>query len=364
MRVLFVIAHLDKGGGQAVQCRQLFDRIRPKVDSAELIALTTRNGGHEPMNPDGTTIVGRLRFPGGLFDLRRALLARAERFDVVQAMDMYYALPAARMARSRPLVVRIGHDPVEDLASRWGTMGRASMRLVTPWLFSGIDTVVNSPHLALTVPSGTVHCIPNGVDVERFRAEPRPDDARAELGLPLGVPLIIFTGKVVPRKHLEDIFGLLLERPDLHFLLVGALVEPYYGDHYFKRLSQQYASVMDRVHAVGEVPMDRIPRYLEASDVFVFPSRLEGMPNSVLEAMAAGLPVALSENPAHQGLLPPGAGVVYRNPAELKAAMDELLTDPVRRRGAGRAGRAWVVERFSFDAAVGAYLALYRSLAG
>ena len=362
MRVLYAIAHLDKGGGQAVQCRQLFDRLRRRLDGAELLTLSARSSSARGPQPDGSTVLAPLRFPGGLFDLRRGIRERAKEFDVVHAFDIYYALPAAKLARMDPLVVRLGSHPVEDLASRWGRAGRWWMDAVRPWLFHGVTTVVNSPHLIPTVTGGDVRCIPNGVDVARFESGPDRSAARARLHLDPGGPVVAFTGKVLPRKRVEEILWLLGERPDLRLLLVGALSEPYYGDRYWRGLERDFASVMPRVHAVGEVSIEELPTYLAASDLFVFPSRLEGMPNSILEAMAAGLPVVASDNPAHAEIVRGGGGTVYQSRAELLDAVDRLLADPSERERIGRESRRYVSERYSFDAAVEAYLRLYREL--
>jgi glycosyltransferase involved in cell wall biosynthesis len=362
VRVLFVIAHLDKGGGQAVQCQQLYERLKPRLDSSELLALSARDPPTHGPQPDGSNVIGTLRFPAGLRELRRAIRARSKDYDIVHALDIYYALPAARLARARPLVVRLGSDPVEDLASRWGVWGRTWMRLVTPWMFDGTETVVNAPHLVSTVPTGHARFIPNGVDIERFSGQPSREEARRQLALPPDVPIVTFTGKVLPRKNLEDIFWLLGERPNLHFLLVGALSEPYYGDRYFRHLASDFPAVLPRVHAVGEVPIARLPLYLAATDLFVFPSRLEGMPNSVLEAMAAGLPVVASENPSHGDLVVGGGGQVYGDRQTLRMAVDGFLADASGRESAGRKARDFVRAHFSFESAVRSYIALYSEM--
>jgi glycosyltransferase involved in cell wall biosynthesis len=363
MRVLFAIAHFDKGGGQAIQALQLFRALRDKVDG-HLICLSARDDVPSLDSEDGIEVVGPLAFPEGIFRLRRAIRERMSSYDLLQAYDFYYALPAARLARARPIVVRLGAHPVDDLGSRYRWVGRTWMRLSNPWLYSGTTVVVNANHLLNAFPRGKAVCIPNGVDISRFAATPQTSEARNELGLPLGVPLLTFTGKIVPRKNLEDLFALLRTGPELHLLLVGATSEPYYGDRYYRWLCTEFPEVLPRVHVVGEVPMERIPRYLEATDVFVFPSHLEGMPNSILEAMAAGLPVVASDFPAHRQLLTPETGFLYRTQDELRRAVTGLLADERLRRGMGQRGRERVAKRFSLDAAVQAYLALYEEASG
>lgn len=358
MRVLFGIAHLDKGGGQVVQALQLFRALRPEVDG-HLLCLSARGDAPSIDREAGIEVLGPLTFPGGILRLRRAIRDQMRSYDLFQAWDFYYALPAARLARVHPIVVRVGAHPVDDFGSRYRAVGRTWMRLTNPWVYSDTTVVVNAAHLVATFPPGKAVCIPNGVDTARFADPPQRDSARRELGLPLGMPLVTFTGKIVPRKNLEDLLGLLRAEPQIHLLLVGATSEPYYGDRYYRRLCADFSDVLPRVHSVGEVPMERIPKYLEATDLFVFPSRLEGMPNSVLEAMAAALPVIAADIPAHRQVLTAETGILYRTPDELRQAVTRLLADDSLRRAMGERARAWVEKHYSFDAAVRAYLALY-----
>jgi glycosyltransferase involved in cell wall biosynthesis len=361
MRVLFAIAHLDKGGGQAVQSWQLFRRLAPKVDG-EL--LTLRASISAPERPPDPAIheVGELRYPSGLLSLRRAIRARAAEFDLVQVFDPYYSLPAARLARAHPLVIRLGAHPVDDLASRYGALARLGMTVVNPWLYSGTTVVVNARHLGAAFRPGRSRYIPNGVDTERFPRNRDPNASRTGMGLPLGVPLVGFTGKIVPRKNVEDLYWLLEALPDLHLAIAGTDQEPGYGDSYHRRVRSAFPSVLDRVHLVGELAIDALPGFLGAVDLFVFPSRLEGMPNSVLEAMAAGLPVIAADTLAHREILPTGVGLLYQTRAELREATQRLRADPVEACRMGDAARAFVSDRFGFDAAVASYLKLYSNL--
>ncbi len=362
MRVLFAIAHVDKGGGQAIQSRQLVERLSRRVDG-EFLALSSTGNSAETLGAD-VRIVGRLRFPGGILDLKRAIAARRKEVDLVQALDSYYALPGARLARAHPLVLRSGAHPIEDLGSRYGALGRMAMRSVNPWLLSGTTVVVNAEHLRAPYGPRNVVCIPNGVDTARFRAAPDREAARATLGLPSDRPVIAFTGKIIPRKNVEDLYWLAREIPSAHLLLAGNDREPYYGDRYHRTVREAFPDVLPRVHLTGEVAAERIPTVLAAADLFVFPSRLEGMPNSVLEAMAAALPVVASDSPAHRELLADGIGRLYRTREELAETVRQLLAEPETARAVGARARGVVEQTHSLDAAADRYLSLYSALLG
>jgi glycosyltransferase involved in cell wall biosynthesis len=359
MKVLFAIAHVNKGGGQAVQVLQLVRRIAPRVDG-ELLALHAAGAPMSFEQEPEVRVVGDLRFPSGLGQLRRALRERRGQFDLLQVFDPYYSLPAARLEGIRPLVIRMGAHPEEDIASRYGTPGRVLARVLNPWLYAGTTVVVNASHLRTAFPGRPVVCIPNGVDADRFPEPRNSANARARLGLPLDVPLVVFTGKIIPRKSVEDLYWLARAIPSLHLLLVGNDQEEYYGDRYHRAIRVEFSDVLPRVHAVGEIPMERVPTYLEAADLFVFPSRLEGMPNSILEAWASGLPVLAADTPAHREIVAGGTGYLYRDRDHLRNLAQELLDDPARARSMGAAGRRRVVDEFSMDAAAQRYLDLYQ----
>jgi glycosyltransferase involved in cell wall biosynthesis len=116
----------------------------------------------------------------------------------------------------------------------------------------------------------------------------------------------------------------------------------------------------DRLHLLGL--RDDIETLLRAADVFVQPSRSEGLPLAVLEAMAVGLPVVASRvggipeavRDGETGVLVPPS-----QPAALAEELRKLLESPERRLELARAGRRRVREAFSLEAMLEKYLALY-----
>jgi glycosyltransferase involved in cell wall biosynthesis len=108
-----------------------------------------------------------------------------------------------------------------------------------------------------------------------------------------------------------------------------------------------------------------IPDLLRAADVFVFPSRWEGNPLSVMEAMAAGLPVVATAVGGVPELVEDGAsGILVPNEDlhGLVAAMQRMAQNPDLREQMGRAARCRAVERFDIQQTVRAYEALYEEI--
>jgi glycosyltransferase involved in cell wall biosynthesis len=121
--------------------------------------------------------------------------------------------------------------------------------------------------------------------------------------------------------------------------------------------------VAGSVELVGEV--DDVPERLRRADVFVLSSRSEGMPMSVLEAMAAGLPVVSSDvGGVHEAVADGETGLLVppASARELGIALRRLVEDRPLRERLGAAGRRRVEERFALPAWRERHLALYRRL--
>jgi glycosyltransferase involved in cell wall biosynthesis len=197
-----------------------------------------------------------------------------------------------------------------------------------------------------------VHVIPNGIDDDALRAAALTrEEARAELGLPAGVPAVGAIGGVTAKKghvHLVRAAAALRQRmPDARVVIVGLPVdaEPV-------RRAIGEAGLEGCVLLAGYHPT--AARLLPAFDVFALPSLHEGMPVSLLEAMALGVPVVASRVGGVPEVVTDGADGVLVPPgdeAALSAALAGLLADGGRRRALADAARV-TAARFSLAAAV------------
>jgi glycosyltransferase involved in cell wall biosynthesis len=144
-----------------------------------------------------------------------------------------------------------------------------------------------------SIPPEKISLVPNAIDLRRFSpGEASWDEARAQLGLPAASRIVAGVGRLNPQKNFAlflDIAAQLAPRfPDLHFLLAGDGPE--------EQMLREKASALgiaNRVTFSGYVADTRLV-YL-AADVLLMPSRYEGLPMTLLEAMAMGLPVVASK---------------------------------------------------------------------
>jgi len=218
----------------------------------------------------------------------------------------------------------------------------------------------------LGFPTAQVTYLPNGIDVREFAPADEPQAAvRQRLGLPIDGLILVFTGRLRPVKNLapliEAVALLIGDFPTLRLALVGdGLEQP--------RLEQQ----VDALHLAGRVVFTGdapdVRPYLHAADAFVLPSLKEGLSNSLLEAMAVGLPVVATAVGGAPDLIRPGENGVLLppnpTPVQIADALRPLLTDPARRRTVGRLARQTVVEQCAFEVVGERVLALYHELVG
>lgn len=201
---------------------------------------------------------------------------------------------------------------------------------------------------------GKLRYIPNGIDVSLW---PRRDQA----GLP---PKVVCVARFVPVKRQAD---LVLAARDLHqtglyFRLV--LVGDGPTRPAVKRLAEE--GIGELFEFPGVLTVAEIKQLLSRAYAFCLPSAGEGMPGSVLEAMACELPVVGTRVNGTADLVVDGeTGLLVSpgRPTELAEALGALLADPALSRRMGEAGRERVASCFGIDRMVGAKQDLYRSLA-
>lgn len=214
-------------------------------------------------------------------------------------------------------------------------------------------------------PPGRTKVIVNAIDSARVRALAQHHSlSREALGLPTKAPVLGTVARFDPIKALDvlvDAFARLSPQwKHARLLIVGDGPERGRLEALTRELK-----VADRVRFAGFIA--DAPRCMPTMDLYVSASRREGLPLSVLEAMACSVPVVATRVAGHvdavedgvTGLLVPGD-----DPAVLASAMETLLADPERRRRMGEAGRERVERHFSVGRMVAATAGVYRAAAG
>jgi glycosyltransferase involved in cell wall biosynthesis len=212
--------------------------------------------------------------------------------------------------------------------------------------------------------------VPYGVDTGRFKPDPSSRAThRAELGLREDAPLLFTAGRLVRKKGFEYLIEAVSRLPaDTTLAIAGT------GDLEAELEARaREAHVADRVRFLGNVTQDAVASWFAAADVAVIPSvrddsgNVDGLPNTVLEALATGTPVIATPAGGISAVImndATGLLVRERDPEALASAAGALLRDRPRATALGRAAREMVDARFGWAAAAARFEAAYdRALA-
>jgi len=221
-----------------------------------------------------------------------------------------------------------------------------------------------------------IEVIPNGVDLERFR----PAESLAErqilrksLKIEPDRKVLVAVGTISPRKGsdllLEAWRRLIVTQDDLDLIFVGTRKDQMHGDlGGFKQRIIDLIDVPDaerRIRFTGYVP--NVEEYIRAADACVLASDREGLPNSVLEAMASRLPVVVTRfHGLSSEIGRPGReyALCDRNVESLAQTLSEVLSDPAHAAELAHAGHHFVQKNMALDRSIDSYVQIYREAAG
>ena len=364
VRIALVITDLDVGGAERALVN-LATRLDRRRWAPIVIALGSEGRLVEVLRQAGLPfkcLGGSRRRPLQVVArLGRAL--RRYRPELVQSF-LFHANLAARLAApwaGGPWVV--GSLRVAERQKRWHLV----LDRLTAFLSAGSvcvsQGVLQFSQDVAGLDSRRLTVIPNGIDPQRFEqalAVPRKD-----LGIPEDAHLALAVGRLDPQKGIPDLLAaaerVIPQDPAWHLALAGD------GPCRSWLLEQLAARPLlnGRVHWLGT--RDDVPGLLRSANVLVLASLWEGMPNVVLEAMAASRPVVATAVEGTEELVLPGQTgwlVPPGDPQSLGAALLDAARDPELCRRLGSNGRIRIEREFSLDRTVASYERLWSGLLG
>ncbi|MFW6287014.1 MAG: glycosyltransferase family 4 protein [Candidatus Sumerlaeota bacterium] len=304
---------------------------------------------------------------------------KEERFDIVHVHTPIAALIGRLAAARRHVPVRLytahGFYFHDDMPRRKRAFHIALERFGAffhHYLFTQSDEDRQAAlRLGLAKP-GRVRTIGNGVDMERFNPERFSAADRHRLRRSLGLEddqtVVTIIARLVREKGYLELFPafaeLAKERPELRLMVIGGALESDHDDS-----SAQIDAMVgdlgirDRIVFAGQ--RADIPELLHASDIYTLPSWREGMPRSIIEAMAMGLPVvATNIRGCREEVVDGATGLLAppRDPERLARKLAQLINDENLRRGYGRAGRNRACELYDEEKVFQRQLEVYRRL--
>jgi glycosyltransferase involved in cell wall biosynthesis len=193
--------------------------------------------------------------------------------------------------------------------------------------------------------------VPMGIDLRQLdNAGPSRSELRRSLGFADDDVVALFVGVLIPRKGIADLIAawkLLEPNMRARLLIVGRPLSRRESD-----LVAELTAADPRVRHVETVSYEQRGAYFRASDIFVFPTHLEGFGIVVGEAMACGLPVLTTRAKGVRTVVVENETALVTNigePAEFAHHLQRLIADPALRQSLGAAGRQRIAEHFHWD---------------
>jgi glycosyltransferase involved in cell wall biosynthesis len=362
IKLLFVIPTLDRSGAEK-QLMLLTTRL-PRSEFQVHVAALTRGGPYaaelEAAGIPVTVLHKRFKCdPVAYWRLRRLL--REWRPDVLHtwlfAANSYGRL-AAGTRPSFPVVV--SERCVDSWKTGWQLWLDRKLVARTTRLVGNSRSVADF-YRDVGVPTKKLAVIPNGIDLPPIPPVAR-DTIRRELGIPLESQVVGYIGRLAGQKRVMDLiwaFELIrVMHGEVHFVIVGDGPERAKLESFAHSLE-----IGARVKFLGH--RDDARRLLPALNLFWLASDFEGLSNSVMEAMAAGLPVVASDIPPNRELVIDGE-TGFLAPVGDRVAFAQLgerfLLNSDLARNFGSAGRERVAREFSVERMVEAYARLYHEV--
>lgn len=296
-----------------------------------------------------------------LFKVMRMIgtLERKEDFDVCQ---IFFGIPSGpigywlKKKYHVPYVIRFGGGDIPGFQRRFKWI----YKFIAPFikiLWENADALVANSNELKRFAENFYHKKPilvihNGVDVEKFEIAVKKEIEK-EIR-------ILFVSRLIERKGLQHIIPMLkniqsLVSSPINLIIVGD--GPY--REILEKLVEQY-DVKDIVQFVGGKEKNELSEYYRNADIFILPSRMEGMPNVVLEAMASGLPIIMTPCGGSEELVKKNGYVVQLE--HFDKAIIKLCNDRNLRLTMGDESRKVAEIEFSWEKKAKSYLEIFKQI--
>ena len=315
---------------------------------------------------------------GAYLSCARAIMRRHKNrpYDAILAFNLIGAGGLAwRLARRLDIPAAgwaTGNDVRVPVHSAHGRAVRAAIQRLDLVFYQSAELFEHAAalcELPKEVFSAERHMIlPRGVEPAPSQSEFARQATRAGLGLGADELLVLFAGRIVRPKGVFEIIDAFERVRSEHPKLVCVLVGAHEGFDDSAELNARVRRSADLARQVRLLPAcapEKIWDYLNAADIFAFPSHAEGMPNSLLEAMAAGVPALAYAIPPVLEINDGGAllAVPPLDVSALARALGELASSAELRRRIGERGKARVLGAYQTRASMAAAASRLNALA-
>lgn len=376
-KILFVISSLGRGGAE-LHCLRVAPMLNPEHYDIAVFLFRMRGAAFEEMpshvkvfapwyemEVENPGLASRLvRMVVSTFQFAVCLLK--ERPDIVHfflpSSYLHGGTVALLLGRRNLVMSRrslnyyMNHRPA--WVNRLELLLHGRMKALSGNSNAVIRQLIEEEH----APTDRTQLIYNGVALPELSTQPR-EAARVALGVPEGEIVMIVVANLFPYKGHADLFEACAQLPLNQPWRLIVLGRDASGIMPALVATADRLGIADKVHMVGE--QADVGRYLAAADIGILPSHEEGFSNAILESMAFGLPMVVTDVGGNaEAVLNQETGLVVpaKSPAQLGIAIRRLIEDPEARRMMGAAGRQRVERHFSLRRCVEDYDGMYQNI--
>lgn len=367
MTVLYLVSRL-RAGGPSTQLKYIIQNLSSEWEPL-VLTLSPEDGSTARPTFEAEGIPVRsceLSRYSGLFKAPAQLRQFCRDVDptVVHSQGIRPDLLSALFLSEYPRIATLRNYAYEDYPAKYGALRGYPSAVIHLAAARRVDIPVACSYAVqqkLSQHGIETEVIQNGVDAETYRppnSRQEKNRFRRSLGLPEDRPVFVSVGFLIPRKDPELVIrGFQESRASEEGVLVMLGDGPLLED-----CREQAEDVRADVRLPGYV--ENVSSYLRAADFFVSASHSEGLPNTVMEALASGLPVVLSDIQSHREILDqssrPGQFFACGGLSEMARALNSVLNED--REELQRAARKLIESKFTASSVSEDYQALYREV--
>ncbi|MDJ0270073.1 MAG: glycosyltransferase family 4 protein [Aigarchaeota archaeon] len=333
MRILLISPTMGGLGGIAQHVEELGEKLHER--GFEVYYVTSNN----------TLVLRVRRLANPSFALFAALKVLGEKYDIIHAHNIPSAIPM-RLASGRRILTIHGIYSRQVILLHGGAVGRAAgwlERRAIKWA-DAVTVVSREAAEAYSAMGFEVAHIPNAIDLKKL-----PSD-----GIRMGAPQVAYVGRLSREKGVDTLIKAAQLVGRARFIIVGS--GP--AEEGLRRAAHN----LDNVTFLGAMSRWEAQRIIRGSDIFVLPSRAEGLSTALLEAMAMRTPVVATNVGGNVELvshMKTGLLVEPDSPQQLAEAINTLLDDKELASRMAEEAYSLILREYSWDVVIGKYLELY-----
>ena len=361
-------------GGAETQAERLATYLARRQWPVWVVTRHAKNLSHQEMS-EGVHIVRP--FTAGIGKLRTLTFFLSALFVLWRLRHSYKifhahlafapALVGALLGNllERKVIVKLGGSGESgDISVSLNTLrGRIRLAAFRRWanVVITLSDTMREEAIAAGFRDEQIRSVPNGIDAQAFYPDKPKSEIQEELGLS-GKLVVLFVGRLISVKSLPTILGAMANAlstcPNLYLVVVGEGPEQ-------SALEKQASGLGIDARVTFAGKQTNVKPFLNAADIFVLPSKSEGISNALLEAMSAGLACISTSVGGGNEVLDGGKCGLLIQPGDVSAWTQALLglaTDSKRRQQLGEAARRRILDHYDFSVVGSKYEALYAEL--